>query len=695
MRPPSLFFLHICALPLSLWTQSLFALSPLINNPQQVLSTSSPLHHDCIAPSNDTSTRINPEDIGSADRIEGLRLSKDGARVVYAVGPSYNSGEHSTSALWLADTFVEESARQITSGAYHDHSPSFHPTSSKIFFLSDRFVPGGLNNLYSLSISASEEEDVRITDLEDDRGIVSYSISPDGNFIAFTLETKKVKKGEKEPIIVWRQDEIYVTLHLMDLRAPYHMRTLVSTDAHVDSFSWSPDSSAIVYRLLSHRDFESRSFPVEERIISVSGEASDTFTYTRMPTGPTIWRERGDLVFVQALEPSKISSANCVWSRRPIRRASASHLAYGSTNDVDRVVDLGAKSQYVVGVAEGLITKFDVYDEHNTSFTAFRTTLEFSTGSEWDMTLTRTENISAVLGEQENLWSGVTEFGKEGVLSKKLSSHNPWFNSKVVPVTEPFFWTGSDGVKLEGVMTYPAGVELKRLKTVVVAHGGPSSRDTLSVNLSYGNWRLFLASHGYLVLSPNYRGSTGRGNDFALPANGGVGTIDWEDIDTMIDAGVLRGIVDPERVAIGGWSQGGFQAAWGCTRPDNKFKACVVGAGISDWGFMAASSDMPDFEAALAGSAPWTPGDPLYLKGSPIKDVKNVKAPVLILHGKEDARVPLTQAIALLRGIEREGQASIQPTLVVYPREGHGFKERAHAEDVLRRLIEYLDLYLK
>ncbi|RDB17003.1 putative peptidase YuxL [Hypsizygus marmoreus] len=217
----------------------------------------------------------------------------------------------------------------------------------------------------------------------------------------------------------------------------------------------------------------------------------------------------------------------------------------------------------------------------------------------------------------------------------------------------------------------------------------------LELVFEYWWWRPFLASHGYLVLSPNYHGSLGRGDAFAKASDGGRGTSDWSDVETMIDEGISQGIVDPDRIGIAGYSNGGFLAAWGCTRPDNRFKVGIIGAGISDWGFLAASSDMPDMEAHLGGGAPWKQGKPTYLDGSPIKDVNNAKAPLLILHGKEDARVPLTQAIAFLRGIERESDAQIKPKLVIYPREGHMFKERAHAEDVLRRLVEHLDIYLK
>jgi dipeptidyl aminopeptidase/acylaminoacyl peptidase len=81
-----------------------------------------------------------------------------------------------------------------------------------------------------------------------------------------------------------------------------------------------------------------------------------------------------------------------------------------------------------------------------------------------------------------------------------------------------------------------------------------------------------------------------------MAASGGVGGIEWLDIETMIDEGISQGIVDPYRIGIAGYSQGGFLAAFGCTRPNNKFKAGVVGAGVTDWGILAATSDIPDLE---------------------------------------------------------------------------------------------------
>lgn len=172
-----------------------------------------------------TTTTITPQDIASSDSISELKLSRDGSRVVYTVAPLYKSGDNKTSALWLADTFVDDSARQITLGVNRDFSPSLHPTSpSQVYFLSDRDEAGGAVNLYTISVDDDtndtkkfDETATAVIELGDREEVASYSISPDGLFLAFILETKELKKGEKERIEVWRENTNLKTLNLVDL----------------------------------------------------------------------------------------------------------------------------------------------------------------------------------------------------------------------------------------------------------------------------------------------------------------------------------------------------------------------------------------------------------------------------------------------------------------------------------------------
>lgn len=638
------------------------------------------------------------DEVLSADVIADLKLNNDASRLVYCVHPHYKSGDHSTSALWLADTATAGSARKLTSGVFNDQSPRFHLTSSRIYFLSDRHHLGGSSHIYSIPLDATPDTTPeRGADLEDAEAVSAFSISPDGNSLAFISQLRSSDTGAKELISIWREKKDLACLRLLHLQTK-HIRTLVSGDAHVDSFSWSPDSSSILYRLRTHADLESTAFPVTEEIVTIAtgGIIGDTFKHPHLPGSATIWRENGDFVFLQNTS-SRLLSSRSVWQRKS--SSSPVYLAYGDEDDVLNIVHLASDSRYAVKVATGLDSKLDVFDADHKSFTAFETLDEDI--SSWDIKYVDGRYIyvavrsSGVKGDPPDVWSGKTEHGRRGLLTKKLSSHHTWLSHDRAPYSGPFYWSGVDGHSLQGVMSHPRGIEPKNMPTVIVPHGGPTARDTLSLSFEGWSWRQLLASHGYLVLSPNYRGSIGRGDAFVKPANGTVGTLDWDDIQTMIDEGVGRGLVDPQKLAIAGYSQGGFLAAWGCTRPNNIFKAGVIGAGVTDWGILTATSDLPDIEAAIGGAAPWDPREPVYRNGSPIKDCKNVRTPLLLLHGKEDKRVPLTQAIAFVRGVAREAPDSLDPLLVIYPREDHDFKERANAEDVLRRLVRHLDAHLK
>jgi dipeptidyl aminopeptidase/acylaminoacyl peptidase len=227
---------------------------------------------------------------------------------------------------------------------------------------------------------------------------------------------------------------------------------------------------------------------------------------------------------------------------------------------------------------------------------------------------------------------------------------------------------------------------------VTIVHGGPYGRYTPGLHLSWANWAQWLATAGYAILMPNYRGGFGHGQQFAGAACGGVGEADFPDILSAVDAAVERGIADPDRLAIGGWSQGGFMSAWAITQTD-RFKAAIIGAGVTDWGMMTMTTDVPDFELDLGGSAPWDGAGPhRHVALSPISFARRAKTPSLILHGEKDARVPLTQAIGFHRALRAVGCPS---ELVIYPREPHGIGGRAHQLDVLRRVRAWIDRWLK
>ncbi|KAH9839910.1 alpha/beta-hydrolase [Rhodofomes roseus] len=648
---------------------------------------------------------LTAEEVTGTDTLSSLHLSLDGSRVVYCVGPHYRAGDHTTSALWVADTAVQNSARQITSGDSHDYAPSFHPTSGDIYFLSDRPNADGVTKIYRVAAhTTADTEPSLVVDLAEGQSVSNYELSPDGRFVAFTAKSTKGGKdqGHKSANRIWRDKGDLASLYVVDLHGARTIaHPLVSTQDHVESFVWCPDSQSIRFRTTPHADLESLyGGPIHEAVVDVaSGTVHDRFTFPRNPGSQSIQRECGDIVFLQNRTLNVEFSAQSLWVRGPSAHEQT-HIKYGDTDNALRVVDLRRDSRYAVAVARGLDTTLDVFDIEHKSATVYETHEDHI--SDWDMKAVDVDRYafvvlrsSGVRGEPVEVWSGWAEGGTVGMVTHKLSSHNTWLSQERMPVCRPFSWTSPDGQEVQGVLSYPRGAILKNMPTVAVIHGGPTSRDVLDLSFQEWSWRHFLATQGYLVLSPNYRGSIGRGDSFVQAANGGMGTTDWMDVQSMIDQSIAEGMSDPDRVALAGYSQGGFLTAWGLSRPNGNFKAGVDGAGVTDWGMLAATSALPDEEAALAGGAPWTPGEAAYLRGSPIRDCKNVRAPLLLLHGEQDSIVPLTQAIAFLRGVERVGHPSeSKPVLVIYPGEDHIFRQRVHAEDVLRRLAEHMRTYL-
>ncbi|KAF1014957.1 MAG: Dipeptidyl-peptidase 5 [Stenotrophomonas maltophilia] len=163
---------------------------------------------------------------------------------------------------------------------------------------------------------------------------------------------------------------------------------------------------------------------------------------------------------------------------------------------------------------------------------------------------------------------------------------------------------------------------------------------------------------------------------------------DFQDILDGVDLLEKEGVVDPQRLAIGGWSYGGYMAAWAVAHSP-RFKTAIVGAGVIDIGAMALTTDTPDY-------LPGYFGDPLsnrntYDEHSPIRHAGNIRVPVLILHGEQDRRVPLSQGEMLYRAL-RFNDTPVE--MVTYPRGPHWFFEQAHGRDVQQRVLDWLDQQL-
>jgi dipeptidyl aminopeptidase/acylaminoacyl peptidase len=247
-----------------------------------------------------------------------------------------------------------------------------------------------------------------------------------------------------------------------------------------------------------------------------------------------------------------------------------------------------------------------------------------------------------------------------------------------LPRQEKVSWKSADGTTIEGLLFYPADyVAGRRYPLVVQMHGGPGDSDKFGAGagllLSYFP---ALTGHGYAVFRPNYRGSTGYGNAFYRDVVGGYFKNMHLDVMAGVDYLIKRGVADPDRMVLMGWSAGGHLTNKLVTMT-TRFKAASAGAGVADWTSMFAQSDARTNRIPWFGGTPWQKNAPIaaFWNHSPLKDAANVKTPTLFFVGENDVRVPLAQSIEMYRALRSHG---VPTHLYVAPREGHQWQELRH-----------------
>jgi dipeptidyl aminopeptidase/acylaminoacyl peptidase len=270
----------------------------------------------------------------------------------------------------------------------------------------------------------------------------------------------------------------------------------------------------------------------------------------------------------------------------------------------------------------------------------------------------------------------------------------PDFPGRRLPLAQVVRWPSSDGLEIEGILVYPLGyVPGRRCPLIVNLHGGPTGvfvRNYLAEPYSDGQCDLLgLAAAGFAVLRPNPRGSGGYGEPFRLAGAADWGGGDYQDVIAGVDALVERGIADPARLGIMGWSYGGYLAAWAITQ-SRRFRAACVGAALVNLISQAGSSDLAGFIQDAMGAEVWQ--DPeRYQRRSPLFQLGRLTTPTLIQHGAEDTRVPAGQARELYNALRRQGTPA---ELVLYPRQGHLVGEPRLLMDVQRRAREWMIRWL-
>jgi len=287
-----------------------------------------------------------------------------------------------------------------------------------------------------------------------------------------------------------------------------------------------------------------------------------------------------------------------------------------------------------------------------------------------------------------------TPRARKGAKLERLTRLNPQVDTWMLPQRSVYRWTSRDGTPVEGVLELPPGhrPEDGPLPLMVNIHGGPTSCTLLPFRFwIYG--QTVYAARGWAMLSPNYRGSTGYGDAFLTDLIGNKNNLDVEDILSGVNALIAEGIADPERMAVQGWSNGGYLTNCLITR-DPRFKAASSGAGVFDTVMQWSIEDTPGHVINFSkGNLPWDEeGKAVMHRTSPLYDVDNVQTPTLIHVGEKDERVPVEHSRSLYRALRYYLDVPVE--LVVYPGAGHTIVKYSHRKAKMEWDRRWFDHYV-
>ncbi|MFE0923331.1 prolyl oligopeptidase family serine peptidase [Streptomyces nigra] len=256
----------------------------------------------------------------------------------------------------------------------------------------------------------------------------------------------------------------------------------------------------------------------------------------------------------------------------------------------------------------------------------------------------------------------------------------------VAGTARPLSWVAPDGLEIEGVLCTPGGPGPFPL--VVSIHGGPvwGYRNTWSMNYP---WVPLLVSRGYAVLSPNPRGSSGRGQEFARQVVGDMGGADAHDILAGIDHLVGEGTVQPERIGLIGGSYGGFMSSWLVTQ-DTRFAASVPVSPVTNWYSQSLTSNIGEWGNSFLKADLAEPGSSAHTR-SPVFHAHKARTPCLVVAGAKDRCTPPGQAREFHQALRAQG---IESTLLIYPQEGHGVRSHPAVADFLTRALDWFERHM-
>jgi dipeptidyl aminopeptidase/acylaminoacyl peptidase len=614
--------------------------------------------------------QLTPERAISRRQLSDVRISPDGQRVCFVVSEPPKGairGRH----IWMLDVRSRE-VRRFTNSAKSEYSPRWSGDGKMLAFLSDR---EDSSQIYLMPADGGEA--VKLT--EGKNAVRSFEWSPDGKQIAFLApdpksEAEEKKEKDKDDARVVDRDDKQARLWLIDVE-PKKVRQVTPGPWRISEAQWTPQGDRIIISATDHPESDQDinriyAVAVADGAMKEIASPRGPFGSIRVsPDGKSLTYSAARIdgpsphdVYMQPIEGGAARNLTGSSLDRPV-----SNVIWRADGSLISVAQTGSRSQFCVISQDGKVAQVAAGGVHPTpSFDQRGTLLAF---------------VGESATDAPELWLSNSEAGP----AKATRINESWSQ---VPLIKPeqVRYKSFDGTEIEALLLKPRGyVEGTKVATVVLVHGGPTS----VWSDSFEPWGQLLAARGYAVFYPNIRGSAGYGHRFLELNRGDWGGGDFKDVMAGVDFLISRGIADPNRLGIGGWSYGGYMAAWAITQT-RRFKAAVSGAGMSDLATEFGTEDGPAYDEWFYGLPYEKPEG--FAKSSPMTYVKNARTPTLILHGENDRTDPIGQSQMLYRALKRYG---VESEFVVYPREPHGLQEEKHLIDRLNRIVRWFDAHLK
>ncbi|HUA86192.1 MAG TPA: S9 family peptidase [Bryobacteraceae bacterium] len=615
--------------------------------------------------------------------------SPDGKIAVWTETHPVMDGDKSETNTQIYLAGVDGSNRvELTRGEKSSNAPAFSPDSHWVFFASDR---SGKRNIYRIPVDGGEAE--MVTNWTGT--LAAFSVSPNGKWIAFTGRepdhAEEIARREKMDFRVIDENPHNNSLWIIpvepNVEGKREVKKIAAGPYNVGQFDWSPDSTRIAYETRPTPDADDgRKSDLLE--VAIESGAIRNIAATRATESEPHYSPDGRyLAYVRSgMGAKRIDGSRIVL----LTLADLKSRELPATPDESPRLDSWARDSSKIFFSEGWHTREALYAMpvdgppsivFQTSRGTFSPQVVFNAaGSYAGMAMqSPDEPVEAYVMPVASL------------KPVRVSAANTSLPKEPIGETRVIRWKAKDGKEIEGLLTLPAGYDQsKKYPLILNIHGGPSGAFLETFIGASGLYPIAsFAAHGWAVLRANPRGSTNYGLPFRVANVDDWGGGDYQDLMSGVDSVIQMGVADPNRLAVMGWSYGGYMTDWVITQT-HRFKCASSGAGISDLISMWGTNDIPStLDDYFEGT--WYEQPERYIKMSPLAHVANVTTPTLFLHGAIDPRVPTTQGYEMYHGLKSKG---VPAEMVIYPRTQHGPQEPKFILDIMHRNIDWVAKYI-